>query len=91
MRNKLYICTALVVGLVMSGTALAVTLSNNHPLSSGADANAKVSCCPDGDCCPDGACCTAAEPTAKKVSCCPNGACCLDGICCSAAAKTSVK
>ncbi len=49
MRIKFFTCLALVLGLTVTGTTLAITGFNQTP--------SKASCCPDGACCPNGPCC----------------------------------
>jgi hypothetical protein len=74
MRNMLYVCTALVMGLLVAGVpfALSSTAQANTPL------HVEASCCPGGVCCLDGPCCRMVS--VKKVSCCPDCPCCPD--CC---------
>jgi hypothetical protein len=63
-RTKFYISTALLVGLVVAGTAAAFALSNTAAQASAkttSKAVKKASCCPDGACCPGGPCCADAS------------------------------
>ena len=74
MHKRLYLCTALFVGLIAAAAAPALTLP--HAAARAGDAAiAQASCCPGGDCCLDGSCCLAAKD-AGHAACCP-GPCCL--------------